>query len=74
MFLRTLIDKFLNVLDKRDKKADKSDKMDKSEKMDRSEDRSDDTVAYCEHFLMFMIDLEALLPTRRFFNTVLDDR
>ena len=71
MFLRTLIDKFLNVLDKRDEKADKSDKMDTS---DRSEDRSDDTVAYCEHFLMFMIDLEALLPTRRFFNTVLDDR
>lgn len=30
-------------------------------------------VAYCERFLEFIIDLEALLPTRRFFNTVLDD-
>lgn len=32
-----------------------------------------DTVRYCERFLEFIIDLEALLPTRRFFNTVLDD-
>jgi intron-binding protein aquarius len=32
-----------------------------------------ETVDYCEHFLLLMIDLEALLPTRRFFNTVLDD-
>ncbi|XP_060647054.1 RNA helicase aquarius [Drosophila nasuta] len=30
-------------------------------------------VHYCERFLEFIIDLEALLPTRRFFNTVLDD-
>ncbi|CAG9134017.1 unnamed protein product [Plutella xylostella] len=30
-------------------------------------------VRYCERFLELMIDLEALLPTRRFFNTVLDD-
>ena len=34
---------------------------------------AEDTVAYCEHFLLFIIDLEALLPTRRFFNTLLDD-
>ena len=33
----------------------------------------DETVTYCEHFLLLMIDVEALLPTRRFFNTVLDD-
>ena len=33
----------------------------------------EETITYCEHFLLFMIDLEALLPTRRFFNTVLDD-
>lgn len=33
----------------------------------------DETVRYCERFLEFLIDLEALLPTRRFFNTVLDD-
>lgn len=30
-------------------------------------------VRYCERFLEFVIDLEALLPTRRFFNAVLDD-
>ena len=33
----------------------------------------EETVTYCEHFLLLMIDVEALLPTRRFFNTVLDD-
>ncbi|KAK9877997.1 hypothetical protein WA026_020211 [Henosepilachna vigintioctopunctata] len=32
-----------------------------------------DKIHYCERFLELMIDLEALLPTRRFFNTVLDD-
>ncbi|XP_057199883.1 RNA helicase aquarius isoform X3 [Triplophysa rosa] len=30
-------------------------------------------VHYCERFIEFMIDLEALLPTRRWFNTVQDD-
>lgn len=34
---------------------------------------NNDIVHYCERFLEFIIDLEALLPTRRFFNTVLDD-
>ncbi|XP_058466843.1 RNA helicase aquarius [Malaya genurostris] len=33
----------------------------------------EETVRYCERFLEFLIDLEALLPTRRFFNTVMDD-
>ena len=33
----------------------------------------EETVRYCERFVEFLIDLEALLPTRRFFNTVLDD-
>ncbi|KAJ8912547.1 hypothetical protein NQ315_006618 [Exocentrus adspersus] len=33
----------------------------------------DDKVHYCERFLELITDLEALLPTRRFFNTVLDD-
>lgn len=28
---------------------------------------------YCERFLEFLVDLEAQLPTRRFFNTLLDD-
>lgn len=32
-----------------------------------------DRLRYCERFLELMIDLEALLPTRRFFNTVMDD-
>lgn len=32
-----------------------------------------ETIRYCERFLELLIDLEALLPTRRFFNTVLDD-
>lgn len=32
-----------------------------------------ETIRYCERFLELVIDLEALLPTRRFFNTVLDD-
>ena len=33
----------------------------------------ENVVTYCEHFMLFMIDIEALLPTRRFFNTVMDD-
>ncbi|KAJ8670441.1 hypothetical protein QAD02_001700 [Eretmocerus hayati] len=32
-----------------------------------------DKIHYCERFLELMIDLEALLPTRRYFNTVMDD-
>uniref|UniRef100_A0A8C4R663 RNA helicase aquarius n=1 Tax=Eptatretus burgeri TaxID=7764 RepID=A0A8C4R663_EPTBU len=32
-----------------------------------------DKVHYCERFVELMIDLEALLPTRRWFNTLLDD-
>ncbi|RVE57414.1 hypothetical protein OJAV_G00216000 [Oryzias javanicus] len=32
-----------------------------------------DKVHYCERFIELIIDLEALLPTRRWFNTVLDD-
>lgn len=32
-----------------------------------------DKIRYCERFLELMIDLEALLPTRRYFNTVMDD-
>ncbi|XP_041668870.1 RNA helicase aquarius [Cheilinus undulatus] len=32
-----------------------------------------DKVHYCERFIELMIDLEALLPTRRWFNTVLDN-
>lgn len=32
-----------------------------------------EAVRYCERFVELLIDLEALLPTRRFFNTVMDD-
>ncbi|CAH1791178.1 unnamed protein product [Owenia fusiformis] len=31
-------------------------------------------VHYCERFIELMIDLEALLPTRRFFNMLMDDK
>jgi intron-binding protein aquarius len=32
-----------------------------------------DALHYCERFLELLIDLEAQLPTRRFFNLMLDD-
>ncbi|RWS10743.1 intron-binding protein aquarius-like protein [Dinothrombium tinctorium] len=32
-----------------------------------------EVVHYCEKFLEFLIDLEALLPTRRFLNVLIDD-
>ncbi|CAG8690002.1 1367_t:CDS:10, partial [Gigaspora rosea] len=38
-----------------------------------SGDADTDAIAYCERFLEFLIDLEAQLPTRRYFNTLLDD-
>uniref|UniRef100_A0A665WPG2 Uncharacterized protein n=1 Tax=Echeneis naucrates TaxID=173247 RepID=A0A665WPG2_ECHNA len=56
-FLSALIKKFLAVL----------------VSIPPSETVSMDKVHYCERFLELMIDLEALLPTRRWFNTVLDD-
>ena len=33
---------------------------------------SEDAVSYCERVLELLLDLEAQLPTRRFFNTLLD--
>lgn len=56
-FLQRLIVKFIKVL----------------EAIPADGEISIETVRYCERFLELMIDLEALLPTRRFFNTVLDD-
>uniref|UniRef100_A0A8C5R317 RNA helicase aquarius n=1 Tax=Leptobrachium leishanense TaxID=445787 RepID=A0A8C5R317_9ANUR len=56
-FLRQLIQKFLSVL----------------LSIPTSGAVSPDKVHYCERFIELMIDLEALLPTRRWFNTVLDD-
>ena len=35
---------------------------------------SEDAVSYCERFLELVFDLEAHLPSRRFFNTLLNDR
>ena len=34
---------------------------------------SEDAVSYCERFLELLTDLEAQLPSRRFFNTLLSD-
>ncbi|CAD7092555.1 unnamed protein product [Hermetia illucens] len=56
-FLQNLIIKFLQVL----------------ESIPKEGPIEEHLVIYCERFLEFLIDLEALLPTRRFFNTVLDD-
>uniref|UniRef100_A0A673CNS9 RNA helicase aquarius n=1 Tax=Sphaeramia orbicularis TaxID=375764 RepID=A0A673CNS9_9TELE len=56
-FLSALIKKFLGVL----------------MSIPASGPVSMDKVHYCERFIELMIDLEALLPTRRWFNTVLDD-
>uniref|UniRef100_A0A7N6C173 RNA helicase aquarius n=1 Tax=Anabas testudineus TaxID=64144 RepID=A0A7N6C173_ANATE len=56
-FLSALIKKFLGVL----------------MSVSPSGPVSMDKVHYCERFIELMIDLEALLPTRRWFNTVLDN-
>ncbi|XP_030641850.1 RNA helicase aquarius [Chanos chanos] len=56
-FLSSLIKKFLGVL----------------MSIPPSGPLSMEKVHYCERFIELMIDLEALLPTRRWFNTVLDD-
>jgi intron-binding protein aquarius len=59
LFMRRLIDKYFEVLHSIDVREDEGDIADE--------------VGYCEYFIMLMIDLEALLPTRRFFDTILDD-
>ncbi|XP_053682709.1 RNA helicase aquarius isoform X2 [Sabethes cyaneus] len=56
-FLQNLVIKFMNIL----------------ELIPEEGEVYEETVRYCERFLEFLIDLEALLPTRRFFNTVMDD-
>ncbi|KAK6621554.1 hypothetical protein RUM44_001361 [Polyplax serrata] len=56
-FLHKLMLKFINLL----------------QKITAEEEATSDRVRYCERFLELIIDLEALLPTRRFFNTVMDD-
>ncbi|XP_045537954.1 RNA helicase aquarius [Papilio machaon] len=56
-YLQRLMIKFMEIL----------------ETVSETEDVDPNVVRYCERFLELMIDLEALLPTRRFFNTVMDD-
>lgn len=56
-FLQKLLLKFLNIL----------------ESISEEGVVFEDKTHYCERFLEFVTDLEALLPTRRFFNTILDD-
>ncbi|CAH2230636.1 jg19542 [Pararge aegeria aegeria] len=56
-YLQRLMIKFMRIL----------------ESIPETEDVDPYAVRYCERFLELMIDLEALLPTRRFFNTVMDD-
>lgn len=56
-FLHRLLLKFINRLEETPVKGDLCTEL----------------IRYCERFLELMIDLEALLPTRRFFNTVMDD-
>uniref|UniRef100_A0A5F8GMX2 RNA helicase aquarius n=1 Tax=Monodelphis domestica TaxID=13616 RepID=A0A5F8GMX2_MONDO len=56
-FLSELIQRFISVL----------------KSVPLSETLTMDKVHYCERFIELVVDLEALLPTRRWFNTVLDD-
>ncbi|XP_047033898.1 RNA helicase aquarius [Helicoverpa zea] len=57
LYLQRLMIKFMRIL----------------ESIPETGDLDAHAVRYCERFLELMIDLEALLPTRRFFNTVMDD-
>ncbi|GAB1286698.1 RNA helicase aquarius [Apodemus speciosus] len=66
-FLSQLIQKFISVL----KSIPLSGAV--SGGVQSSEPVTMDKVHYCERFIELMIDLEALLPTRRWFNTILDD-
>eukprot|EP00096_Caligus_rogercresseyi_P010804 TRINITY_DN4040_c0_g1_i1.p1 TRINITY_DN4040_c0_g1~~TRINITY_DN4040_c0_g1_i1.p1 ORF type:complete len:1444 (-),score=412.87 TRINITY_DN4040_c0_g1_i1:63-4394(-) len=59
-FLRSLIDVYFSIL----KDISPS---------NQEESSKDHRINYCERFIIFMTDLEALLPTRRFFSLVLDD-
>jgi intron-binding protein aquarius len=66
-FLKMLIKKFIDILN-----SFNSVQMESGELIDESIERKY-KLHYMERFLEFLIDLEALLPTRRFFNTLLDD-
>ncbi|RWS28225.1 intron-binding protein aquarius-like protein, partial [Leptotrombidium deliense] len=62
-FIFNLIQQFYEYLDK-------IPSLEKAPELDR---RAVEIVRYCEKFLEFLIDLEALLPTRRFLNALIDD-
>ncbi|KAI8070842.1 P-loop containing nucleoside triphosphate hydrolase protein [Gongronella butleri] len=47
--------------------------IDKVYQIEEQGEVSSDLVLYCERLVEFLIDLEAQLPTRRFFNTLLQD-
>uniref|UniRef100_A0A5F8HLW2 RNA helicase aquarius n=1 Tax=Monodelphis domestica TaxID=13616 RepID=A0A5F8HLW2_MONDO len=54
--------KFWNLIKKNDEKMDP-----------KAREQFRVSLHYCERFIELVVDLEALLPTRRWFNTVLDD-
>ncbi len=62
-FMKNLLDKFIGLVN--------SFRLESGEIEDASEKRS--KLNYLERFLEMLIDLEALLPTRKFFNSLLDD-
>jgi intron-binding protein aquarius len=49
------------------------DELNQSQGQAEANTRKDYRLHYLERFMELLIDLEALLPTRRFFNTLLDD-
>lgn len=62
-FLSRLIDTFFKILESIPNSV-------ACPELDKS---SWEKVHYCERFIEMLVDLEALLPTRRFFNVLLDD-
>ena len=62
-FLASMIHSFMKILDSIPSTGD-------AVTLDSRQTRK---VYYCERFVEFMTDIESLLPTRRFFNTLLDD-
>ncbi|OQR72475.1 intron-binding protein aquarius-like [Tropilaelaps mercedesae] len=62
-FFKNLMHRFYKLLDSIPSK-------DEAPELDAS---TVEVVTYCERFIELMVDLEALLPTRRYFNVVLDN-
>lgn len=68
-FLRQLISRFLSVLKSEEEEEEMN--VESGEIVDKRALKC--RLNYIECFLELVIDLEALLPTRRFFNTLLED-